>query len=165
MYCKADKFGSINEPWNLEEYNYDRFIWDNCIFCSALFKRIDFDRIGGYNPNMIYGLEDWDFWLSLIERNDIVCQLDDVLFHYRIKEISRSTKLSEHNYENMLVQICRNHPSIYDTYKDQVVLYQYHIKELTKDNFFLEKSINTRAHRLGRALLKPLSWLMRLFKA
>ena len=164
VYCKADKFGVINEPWDLDEFDYDRFIWENCIFCTAMFKRIDYDKTGGYNPNMVFGLEDWDFWLSLIDKNDVVCQLDDVLFHYRIKETSRSTELSKHNYEKMLIQICSNHPSIYDPYKEQVVLYQYHIRELTKDNLFLEGSVNTRAHRLGIALYKPISLLKRLLK-
>jgi len=165
VYCKADKFGTINEPWDLEEYNYDRFIWNNCIFCTALFRRVDFDKSEGYNPNMVDGLEDWDFWLSFINRNDIVYRIDEVLFHYRIKDISRSTELSMHHNDSMLLQVCRNHPNIYNPYKEHIVLYKKRILELEEINQTLKKSLNSRAYRLGKALFKPLYSLQKVFKA
>ena len=165
VYCKAWKFGVVNEPWDLEEFDYDRFIWSNCIFCSAIFRRADFDKTDGYNPNMISGLEDWDFWLSFINRNDIVYRIDEVLFHYRIKDISRSTELSMHHNDSMLLQVCRNHPNIYNPYKEHIVLYKKRILELEEINQTLKKSLNSRAYRLGKALFKPLYSLQKVFKA
>lgn len=165
VYCKADKFGILNEPWNLEEYTYDRLIWNNCIFCTALFRRVDFDKTDGYNPNMISGLEDWDFWLSFIDRNDIVYRIDEVLFHYRIKEMSMSTELSGEKNEAMLIQLCINHPDIYEPYKQRVLVYHNQIQELKELNQSLEKSTNSRAYLLGKSLLKPLYSLKKIFKA
>ena len=65
VYCKADRFDQKRESWNLPEYKYEDDIWTNRIFCSAVYKRSDFDKTIGYNPNMKGGYEDWDFWLSL----------------------------------------------------------------------------------------------------
>ena len=64
VYCKAEFFGRINQKWDLKKYNYDSLIWNNCIFCSAVYRRCDYDATQGYNPNMINGFEDWDLWLS-----------------------------------------------------------------------------------------------------
>lgn len=165
VYCKADLFGVVNEPWELDEFDYDRFIWDNCIFCTAMFKRIDYDKTRGYNSNMVYGLEDWDFWLSLLDRSDIVHRIDEVLFHYRKKENSRSTELSKSHFDEMLVQVYNNHPNIYDSYKQYVVLYKNRIRELSEHNHSLERTLNSRAYRVGTALLKPLYSIKRLIKA
>lgn len=165
VYCKADLFGVVNEPWELDEFNYDRFIWDNCIFCTAMFKRNDYNKTRGYNPNMVYGLEDWDFWLSLLDRSDIVHRIDEVLFHYRKKENSMSTELSKSHFDEMLVQVYNNHPNIYDSYKQYVVLYKNRIRELSEHNHSLERTLNSRAYRIGIALLKPFYSLKRLIKA
>lgn len=165
VYCKARKFGVVNEPWDLEEFDYNQFIWSNCIFNSAIFRRADFDKTDGYNPNMISGLEDWDFWLSFLKRDDIVYRLDDVMFYYRIKDKSRSTELSMHFNDKMLIQICNNHPDIYDQYKEQIVLYQNRIRDLEEINQALEKALSSRAYKLGKTLLKPFSLITKLFKA
>ena len=53
---------------------------DNLIFCSALFRKTDWEETGGYDPGMIYGWEDYDFWLSLIEKGRGVYQIPEQLF-------------------------------------------------------------------------------------
>ena len=65
VYCKADMFGAINEMWELGHYDYDRLLYSNHIFCSCVFRKCDYDKTAGYNKNMVYGWEDWDFLLSL----------------------------------------------------------------------------------------------------
>lgn len=158
VYCKADKFGMVNEPWDLEEFSYNRFIWNNCIFCSALYKRVDYNKTCGYNPNMRYGYEDWDFWLSLIHEGDIVFRLDEVLFHYRVKQVSMTTGLLGNVNETMLIQLCKNHPSIYSNYQERVIIYQQRIQ-------IQQKAINSiqssHAYRIGKAILRPFLWIKR----
>lgn len=158
VYCKADKFGLINEPWFLGDYSFERLIWDNCIFCTAMFKRSDFLRTGGYNVNMIHGLEDWDFYLSLLNKDDIVYCLDDVLFHYRIKETSMITDLSKQHRNEMMIQICKNHDEIYAPYKEKVIIYYRELLKLQQQKASFEAIRSSRAYRLGKLLLKPFSW-------
>lgn len=36
------------------------------IFPCAMFKKSDWKLVKGYESNMIYGWEDWEFWISLL---------------------------------------------------------------------------------------------------
>ena len=84
VYCKAQLFGAVNTPWLLPEYSLEEMLKNNVIFCSALYRRSDWELVGGYDSGMIYGWEDYDFWLSLIEKGRKVLQLPEVHFFYRI---------------------------------------------------------------------------------
>lgn len=152
VYCKADKFGLVNEPWVLEDYDYDRFIWDNCIFCTAMYKRSDYLKTDGYNVNMTHGLEDWDFFLSLLKKDDVVHCINEVLFHYRLKETSRTTDYLEQHHNEMLIQICKNHPEIYAPFKDSIILYY---QEMLKMKRLKDSYENSYSYRLGWFFLKP----------
>ncbi len=84
VYCNARLFGAVETEWLLPEYSLEGMLLDNVIFCSALFRRDDWLAVGGYDPGMVYGWEDYDFWLGLIERGRKVVRLEDVLFSYRV---------------------------------------------------------------------------------
>ncbi len=64
------------------------------IFCSAIFRKEDWASVGGYDVNMIYGLEDWEFWISLLKDKGKVIKLDYFGFYYRIKSDSRNKSLN-----------------------------------------------------------------------
>lgn len=157
VYCKAELFGKINCYWDLEDYDYEKFIWNNCIFCTAMFRRSDYDLTDGYNTNMVHGNEDWDFWLSLLKKKDVVYRIDEVLFYYRVKEVSMRTRLTQFAQEN-LVQLCHNHIEIYEPYKERIVLYHKQLEELSCFHSELDRIRSSHAYRLGKFLLKPFSW-------
>ena len=159
VYCKADKFGKENGYWDLEAYDYEKFIWNNCIFCTAMFRRADYDQTHGYNVNMIHGYEDWDFWLSLLKKEDLVYRIGEVLFHYRTKERSMLTELSKKYKEDTLIQICKNHPEIYSPYYERIVEYHNRLEEIEILQQELERTRSSRAFRFGKLLSKPFSWL------
>ncbi len=86
VYCRARKFGASSGPWKLPPYSYDALLMSNMIFCTAFYRRSDYLRIGGYNPNMVHAYEDWDLWLSLLDRDSVVVRLEQVCFMYRIRK-------------------------------------------------------------------------------
>lgn len=90
IYCNAEKFGDVNGVWNLPTYSYSYILRKNIIFCSAFFRKKDWEKVGGYNSKMIYGQEDWDFWLSILNKYDNVYKIPKVCFFYRIKKKSRN---------------------------------------------------------------------------
>ena len=159
IYCKAQLFGAEQGAWELPDYNYESFIWYNSIFCSAMFRRTDFNNTLGYNPNMRYGLEDWDLWLSLIHEHDIVYQIPEVLFYYRKKSFSRDTIAHEHLAE-MQRQIVLNHPLIYSKYSQDLIVLKHNINILTDERKILETEL--RSVR-STALYKLLKFLRKLF--
>jgi glycosyltransferase involved in cell wall biosynthesis len=84
VYCRARLFGAVDTEWNLPEYSLAEMLQDNLIFCTALFRRADWELAGGYDPGMVYGWEDYDFWLSLIEKGRGVYRIPEYLFSYRV---------------------------------------------------------------------------------
>jgi len=84
VYCRASLFGAVETEWLLPEYSLEQMLKDNVIFCTALYRKSDWALVGGYDPGMVYGWEDYDFWLALIKRGRKVVQLDGKYFHYRV---------------------------------------------------------------------------------
>lgn len=138
VYCKADRFDKKREYWDLPEYSYEKELWQNVIFCSAIFKRSDYNKTIGYNPNMKGGIEDWDFWLSFLKKGDVVYRIPEVLFHYRFKKKSRSTEADKRK-EALYRQIYHNHKDLYEEYVPDIVLYKNKLLsyELLKENVLI----------------------------
>ncbi len=115
VYCRARCFGARQDEWRLPPYSLENMLADNCIFTSALFRKRDWERVGGYNPNMVHGMEDYDFWLSLIERAGAeVVQLDQVLFYYRVQDVSRTVLMEVNGHEaEMFTTLFYNHRELF----------------------------------------------------
>ena len=163
VYSQAELFGDVNELWQLPPYSYEELLWGNMIFCSALYRRRDYDKTNGYNPNMKNGLEDWDFWLSFLLPLDKVYQIEEVLFYYRKKEFSR-TKFVEKNEQLLLRDVYNNHKELYAPYLSDIIFFHnvHSINECIVSDAIQKGEDNirsTKAYRLGKILLKPLNWL------
>ena len=115
VYCRAEHFGEKTGEWKLPKYNMMEMLYMNCIFCTAMYRRADFDQTSGYNTNMKYGWEDWDFWLSLLEKGGNVYQIPQIRFFYRVKKKSMLVDLKRQNDKNMemALTIMENHLSLY----------------------------------------------------
>jgi len=119
VYCKAQLFGCESGPFQLPDYSFNMLTTDNLLFCSAFYRRSDFDNTAGYNSNMVSGWEDWDFWLSLLSPSDKVFRIDKDLFFYRIKEQSRST-IANQNVDLLFIQLIKNHPEILGYWREEI---------------------------------------------
>jgi glycosyltransferase involved in cell wall biosynthesis len=113
VYCEAEYFWDRQGTWPLPEYKFPDILVDNVIFCSGLFRKSDWETVGGYHSNLIYGWEDHDFWLSLIELEREVYRIPEVLFFYRQKADSMSRAMTAENYIYSYTQLFYNHPQLY----------------------------------------------------
>lgn len=170
VYCKAAFIGQKTGEWKLEEYSYEKHIWVNCIFCSAFFRHCDFDLTNGYNTNMKNGLEDWDFWLTLLKENDIVYRIDEVLFWYRIRNNSRNNTTATKAYLELMQQIYNNHIDIYKPYTNNILYLKNRELTLSAQLDSLNKKIQVMAQdyqeikqtfsfKLGKFLTAPFRWI------
>src|SRR6185312_9649642 len=133
VYCKAMKFGAERGPWKLPAYALSELVIGNVIFVSAMFRRSDWELVGGFDEELRYGVEDYDFWIKLVHRGRDVVQLDEYLFNYRVREGSRT--------------------ALFDRDDDQVVAAYAHIFRNNRA-FYAEHAENLFQHR--RALARQL---------
>ena len=162
LYCEAEFFGEWSGKWELPIYNFFEFLCENQIFCSAFFRRDDYNKTNGYNSNMIYGMEDWDFWLSLIERGAGVLRIPEMLFYYRIKNNSMVQTIDPKKKKYLQKIIVHNHPILYaDNFFNLIQLFHEN-KEIKNKLVLLTQEIEnikkSRTFRLYRVIAKPINY-------
>jgi glycosyltransferase, group 2 family len=113
VYCEADLFGEKTGKWDLPSYSFEKMLLDNVVFVTALFYKEDWEKAGGFNTHMLAGMEDYDFWLSILALGKDIYQIPEILFHYRIKPISRTT-----GFQSDYLQMQETYRQIYDNHKE-----------------------------------------------
>lgn len=112
-YTDVKHFGSANRIICAGEYDFKRLCFQNHLNYCSLYRCKAWESVSGYNPNMTWGYEDWDFWISCGEKGYYGRRIPEPLFMYRVKESSMYTKALEHHSE-LMAQIVINHPNLYD---------------------------------------------------
>ena len=95
IYSEAEFFEGKKGRWNLCEFSVNEMAKQNCIFCSAFFRKSSWEKVRGYDINLIYGLEDWEFWISIIRKvSTNVYKIPEICFYYRVKNVSMIKNLN-----------------------------------------------------------------------
>lgn len=115
VYSHACFFGAVNQYWELPEFNKLDFLVNNCIFSSGLFKKSDWVKVGGYKSDMIYGLEDYDFWLSLVSLEKEVIKLPEIHFFYRKHGQSMISNMNAEKLVYSYSRILERHQFLYQS--------------------------------------------------
>lgn len=113
VYCERVLFGEREGVDPLPEYDPRALLVDNCIYPAALFRKVDWKSVGGYSEKMVYGWEDWDFWISLSELNKQVVKIPEPLFYYRVRNESRDHSLRFHQKIAMMSVMVLRHKRLY----------------------------------------------------
>lgn len=167
VYCERESFGEGIEPTPLPPYDL-KIMLQRCIVHScAFFRRKDYDRTKGWNPEMEYYYEDWDFWLSLIELGGTVYCIPKPYYLYRVHLASR-TQTRDWGIEKKLAvvtqRIYQNHLKLYaDNFTNPITLNSQLIKAKAGYEEQIKWIYNTADYRLGHAILKPLRFIKNLF--
>ncbi len=148
VYFRTMQFGNTDGEWKLNDYDWNTIIWGNMIPNTAMYRRSDYDNTNGYNPNMIHGYEDWDFWLSLLDSDSKVFRFDDLLYFHRAKASSRAVTNDIHeNWVMMHRQLYLNHTDIYADYAPDLIM-------LHNSRFELENIKKSKAYLWGERLAR-----------
>lgn len=115
VYCEADLFGEKSGKWDLPNYSFDTMLLDNIVFVTAMFYKEDWEQVGGFNTYMDMGMEDYDFWLSILALGKEIYQIPEILFHYRIKKVSRTTQFMDNSMQvkEIYTRMYGNHKAFY----------------------------------------------------
>jgi glycosyltransferase involved in cell wall biosynthesis len=139
VYTEGLLFGEETKLWTLPKYSYKKILHYNMIGNTSMFLREDFNRVGGYRENMVNGLEDWDFWISLLSiyNDDQVFKIEEPLFHYRVSNYSRRLTLHKSKkFDLMLQNIVYNNFEIYSYHysniHNRIISHDYNDKMMRK---------------------------------
>lgn len=142
VYCRAAKFGGEEGPWNLSVFSPDELALGNVIFVSAMFRKAEWELVGGFDESLRHGMEDYDFWIRLVHAGRKVVRLDETLFHCRIRERSR-TALFEQGRERVVATYAK----IFRKNRD---FFAEHAESLFRRHFALLNEVATLHKRLAK---------------
>ena len=111
-YTDYERFGAERRRNDAGVWTIDALAYSNQLDACSLFRREVWSAVGGYNPNMRRGYEDWDFWIGAAERGFVGRRIPEPLFRYRVKESSRDVSAWQER-RALRRQIARNHPVVF----------------------------------------------------
>jgi glycosyltransferase involved in cell wall biosynthesis len=159
VYGEVKRFGLENGLFYLRPYSESAIALENCIYSSAMFRKKDWELVGGYDDDLIFGQEDWDFWLKIVGLDRKVVKLPKpIVFFYRARHGSRSASFS------------RSTGNIIWTYdritNNNINFMSKHVEVISHRRIFLEvmgtRSINIHNSKL-RQFLKRIPGLKRIY--
>jgi len=156
IYCKAKYFGEREDNFILPDYNFRQLLMSNQIFCSAIFNK---EKLKGlrYDQNLIFGFEDWEFWISFLssEENVKVFCINKILFYYRIKSKSRNQNINDNMtmFFEAREYIFRKHIDLYIREYGDFYSLVNKINNLKKENDVYKKIYNSKRIKVFNKLL------------
>ncbi len=130
VYANGAYFGDKKKKWRLKDYTFNDLLISNCIHNSALFRRIDFDKCGGYDPALVIN-EDWDLWISILKTGGEVVKIKKEYFFYRKHGESIIMKHSRQDTET-LKTIHKKHKELYAHLLDNPILLLFEHRKFKK---------------------------------
>ncbi len=158
IYCEAEYFGDRTGRWELEPFSRQNLARTNVIFCSALYKREDWQKVDGYDTQMRYGLEDWEFWISILKTSGNAYKIPFVCFYYRIKENSMIESLHRSSRkEEMLFHIEKKHIGFFHDQLGSIHQLTYQCEKKTDEvqqlKTHISKILSSRRYQVADKLL------------
>lgn len=109
--CKADFIGEKRGEWKLPDYRPQLLARKSIIDVCALYRRSDYDLTGGYMEHLQIR-EDWDFWLSMLEKGGSFYRIPQILFHYRVRNDSK--RIRDRKQKRELIRIINQRHSAFE---------------------------------------------------
>ena len=144
VYCEAKFFGADSGKWHLPPFTMGRMLLSNIIFNAGLFRKEDWEICGGYDESLRIGIEDWDFWLKILELGRTAYQIPETLFYYRIKSTSRNRMfiMQEDKVRETYLAIQNKHKALYMKFFDDYLAISR--EHMLNQDLALQKQIKAR---------------------
>jgi glycosyltransferase involved in cell wall biosynthesis len=144
-------FGTENWVWRQHECAFPRLLAECVVLTASPVRREAIDAVGGYDAHRnLYGIEDWDLWISLVEKGYRGTIIPEVLFYYRQREgsmrrVAEGADIRIRGWRTLLDK----HRESYERFLSEVLL----LKEdgcgrLLLDNWTLQHDLHTRLEPL-----------------
>ncbi|MDI5887395.1 glycosyltransferase family 2 protein [Flavobacterium yafengii] len=135
VYGHAQYFGKKNEFWKVEEYKLEKILIENYIDACAIYKKVLWQQVGGYDENMPYqGLEDWELWIAFGVINVNFFHLNKITFKYYLSENSMIR-----SFTNEMTLLSRDY-----IIKKYSKLYHCHLSKSISENKVLYEKMKSK---------------------
>jgi glycosyltransferase involved in cell wall biosynthesis len=116
-------FGEASGEWTPTCCDFPDLLDMNTVNGAALVRRSAVDAAGGYDESFRSGCEDWDFWITLVERGHAGVILPEVLFNYRQRPGSMSrTMLAREGHPALYERLVAKHADTYRAHLDSLLI-------------------------------------------
>jgi hypothetical protein len=137
------------------------FLINNCAMGSAMFKKLDWQEVKGYDECMRLGFEDWEFYIRLVKDGGSAYVIPEPLFNYRMRTNSTTSKANKIKYD-LLKYIYSKHRELYLGNFDLFITHLlFKIESEEKEKI---KNVQRIEFKLGKGILKPIRWIKTVFK-
>ncbi|MFA6717293.1 MAG: glycosyltransferase family A protein [Victivallales bacterium] len=141
VYADVEFFGAKSGIFELD-YSLRNMLYENRIISQAFFRREDWQITGGYCEQLRHGLEDWDFWLSILELKREPVKIPEVLIYYRVYNDwrkSRSGRLIESRGKQMdtWLTIFHRHQELFASYPEDWEKFAAHAQRIENETFLI----------------------------
>ena len=110
--CRAEFFGARQGEWKLPPFSLALLARKNMMDTCALYRRADWERVGGYCEEII-AREDWEFWIAMLKDGGEVVRLPETGLYYRVRP--RSKRVSDRALKRHVVDtLNRRHPEFFE---------------------------------------------------
>lgn len=114
-YTPVDLFGAKTGRVDSPPFSADILTKYNFVNVSALVRRKAFERVGGFDPELRVGYEDYELWLRMLDLGYEGILVADVALQYRRHGKSRND-FSNDDYHKLLDMFRRKFPRLYEQY-------------------------------------------------
>jgi len=122
------------EDWTAEpEFDIEKFIIENQITATSLFRKADWEKVGGYLEDY-KAMEDYALWLAMLNEGKTIEIVPEYLFFYRKHKPQgpvRAHSLRSINQElelELRLKLVEKFPKLYAQHLDALVKYQHSLK-------------------------------------
>jgi len=136
------------------------FLYKNAAIGTSFFRKVCWEKVGGYDGDPRNGYEDWDFYLGVCKLGWKVHIIEDYLFFYRQKKGSRRIIMNQ-RYKDNMAYIYTKHKDLYlANFEDFVNHFLDSIESEKRENLKIKNKLE---YKIGYSLLKPLRLLKAFF--
>lgn len=115
IYSSLYFHGQIPEyfAWKPQNFNAYDLIWTSHPTLSSLIKRTVHERVNGFSENLVYGWEDWEYWLKLSRHGYRGKMIDLPLYNYW-QHGKTHTAVANANTRFTIEAFMTNNPDVYN---------------------------------------------------
>lgn len=141
--------------------NYKYLLYVNQLVATSVYRKKCWEKVGGYDENLMNGFEDWEFWISITKSGWNYYVLKDFLFLYRKSKNSMLTKTNARYFDEVREYIFKKHRDLYKEDFDNCLTVLFF--ELKQQRMSKAQILRSVEYRIGNFILFPFRLIQKLF--